>query len=60
MQNSSLQMADEISSANNSPEIRRKQETGPHTVPLLSPHDISSDNPLNRSISQSHTVRYII
>ena len=48
-------MADEGSSQNNSPEMRRKHDTHP----FLSP-DGYEDPHLNRNISQSQTVRQII
>ena len=53
-------MTDRNSSQNNSPEMRRKQDTTPYTDPVLSPPDVAADNQLKRSISQSQTVRYII
>ena len=53
-------MTDQNSSQNNSPEMRRKQDTIPYTDPVLSPPDVAADNQLKRSISQSQTVRYII
>ena len=53
-------MTDENSSPNNSPEMRRKQDTIPYTDPVLSPPDVAADNQLKRSISRSQTVRYII
>ena len=53
-------MTDRNSSQNNSPEMRRKQDTIPYTDPVLSPPDVAAENQLKRSISQSQTVRYII
>ena len=53
-------MTDQDSSQNNSPEMRRKQDTIPYTDPVLSPPDVAADNQLKRSISQSQTVSYII
>ena len=53
-------MTDEKSSPNNSPEMRKKQDTIPYTDPVLSPPDVAADNQLKRSISRSQTVRYVI